>query len=283
MRYTLVLALMISLTPVNGQTPEDARDKVYYPGDTESVKPLARKLAGNLWLDQKEIWTSPFRLKKKNAPYWIGFTAVTAVLIATDRRTSKTFENNNAQIRWGNRISDIGSIYTVIPVVAGIYSLGIWKDNPKARETGVLSAQALLDSLIVVEILKPIAGRNRPEVIKDHGNFFRGGRSFPSGHAMESWAFASVVSHQYNDIKWVPFVAYGLAASVSCARFAAQKHYASDIVAGGAMGWFIGRFVYRTHQDHFLHKHAWAEPLITPQFQPSSGTYAINLTFRPGL
>ena len=39
----------------------------------------------------------------------------------------------------------------------------------------------------------------------------------------------------------MPYVAYGLASVVSAARFTAQKHYASDIVAGAAMVWFIGR------------------------------------------
>src|SRR5215467_6174254 len=52
-------------TPDQGQVPnqgqvQDVRDRVYYPGDTERVKPLARKLIGNVLLDQKEIWTSPF-------------------------------------------------------------------------------------------------------------------------------------------------------------------------------------------------------------------------------
>jgi hypothetical protein len=49
----------------NGEHPnplEDPRDRIYYPGDTERVKPLARKLVGNTLLDQKG-WT-----KKKSGP-----------------------------------------------------------------------------------------------------------------------------------------------------------------------------------------------------------------------
>ena len=49
------------------------------------------------------------------------------------------------------------------------------KDDPKAREVGVLGAEALLDSLIVVSVLKPIAGSNRPNAKDDQGNFFDGG------------------------------------------------------------------------------------------------------------
>jgi hypothetical protein len=32
----------------------DRRDRIYYPGDTEQVKPLVTKLVGNVLLDQKE-------------------------------------------------------------------------------------------------------------------------------------------------------------------------------------------------------------------------------------
>ena len=62
----------------------------------------------------------------------------------------------------------------------------------------------------------------------------------------------SLVILEYSHKKWVPFVAYGLASVVSTARFAAQQHYASDIVAGGAIGWFIGTYVYKTHENHAI-------------------------------
>lgn len=44
---------------------------------------------------------------------------------------------------------------------------------------------------------------------------------------------ASVVAHEYGNKRFVPVVAYGLAALVSSARFTARQHYASDLVAGG--------------------------------------------------
>lgn len=275
----LTTPLALAQSTTGAESTPDSRDKVYYPGDTESLKPLGRKLAANIWMDQKQIWTSPFHMHEKQAFWWVSFGAVTAALIATDRSTSKTFENSSGQVRWGNRLSNIGSGYTVVPVVAGFYGLGVVVDNAKARETGVLGAEALVDSLIVGEVLKPIAGRERPDGGVHRGNFFSGGSSFPSGHALASWTLASVVAHEYSDTVVVPIVAYGLAGVVSAARFAAQKHYASDIVAGGAMGWFIGRYVYKTHQDHGIHHHAWLEPRIVPQVQPGTNTYTVTLAF----
>ena len=210
---------------------QDPRDRIYYPGDTERFKPLMYKLGGNILLDQKEIWTSPFH-------------------------------------------------YTLIPLTAGFYGYGVLRDDPKPREVGVLGAEALLDSVIVVGILKPIAGRNRPDSSTEKAHFFDGGTSFPSGHAIESWSLASLIAHEYGrGSKIVPIVSYGLAGIVSTARFAAQRHFASDIVAGGAMGWFIGRYVYRTHMDHAIHKHGWVRPRIIPEAEPGSRTYGVVLAF----
>src|SRR5215472_9860823 len=72
----------------NNVVPQDRRDLIYYPGDTESIKPLARKLVSNILLDQKAIWTSPFHMDQTEAVAWVSFTAATAALIATDHQTS---------------------------------------------------------------------------------------------------------------------------------------------------------------------------------------------------
>jgi membrane-associated phospholipid phosphatase len=259
---------------------EDPRDRIYYPGDTERLGPLLRKLSGNIVLDQKEIWTSPFRMKKKDLFWWVSIPAATTALVLTDDESSQVFRNSRGQVTWGNRLSNIGASYTLIPLVAGFYGYGVWRDNPKAREVGVLGAQTLLDSLIVVMILKTATGRNRPESKSEPGEFFEGGASFPSGHTTEMWSFASLLANEYGQKnKTVPIVAYSLASVVSLSRYAAQKHYASDIFLGAAVGYFIGRYVYWTHRNHALHHHGWLRPQILPQFNPAQRSYGVALAF----
>jgi membrane-associated phospholipid phosphatase len=131
--------------------------------------------------------------------------------------------------------------------------------------------------LIVVSILKPIAGRNRPNAKDDQGSFFDGGASFPSGHAIETWSLASVISYEYGHTKLVPIIACALAGVVTVSRFSAQQHYASDLVAGAGMGWFIGRYVWKTHQDHAIHPHSKIQAQLVPQIQPGSRTYAMSV------
>src|ERR1051326_5790165 len=132
----------------------DRRDRIFYPGDTESLKPLVRKLALNILLDQKEIFTSPLHINRHNAKWWFLAAGTTAGLIAAEHHIANAFENSRGQVQWGGRISDIGASYTLVPLVAGYYVYGVWKDHAKAREVGVLGTESLLDSLIVAGVLK---------------------------------------------------------------------------------------------------------------------------------
>ena len=264
----------------NQQSFSDRRDRIFYPGDTERPKPLLKKLFLNVALDQKDIFTSPFHVNRDNALEWLIPTATTGGLIAADTHIADAFENSRGQVRWGSRISNIGASYTLLPIVAGSYVYGVWRDNPKGREIGVLGTESLLDSLIVVGVLKEVFRRNRPDE-KHPGDFWGGGTSFPSGHAIQVWSIASLLDHEYKHKKIVGITAYSLAGIVSAARIAAQKHFASDVFAGGTMGWFIGRYVYDTHMSHLAHKHASFMPMILPQADPVKRRFGLTLVFEP--
>lgn len=270
------------LSPQDSQTASpssDPRDRIFYPGDTERLKPLGRKLLLNILYDQKDIFTSPFRMNRGNAKWWLISGVVTAGLIVADRRIANSFENSRGQVAWGGRISQIGASYTLVPLVAGYYGFGVLADHAKAREIGVLGTESLLDSLIVAGVLKEVFRRNRPDQSKP-GDFWGGGTSFPSGHAIQVWSIASLVSHEYKHQPVVGIVAYSLAAVVSASRIAAQKHFASDIFVGGTMGWFIGRYVYDTHMSHLAHKHSSLVPLIVPEVQVATKSYGATLLFQ---
>jgi len=265
---------------------ESPRDRVFYPGDTESAGPLLHKVAGNFLLDQKEIWTSPFHINRHNAKWWLLFAGATGGLIFADQWVNNRIDHTGFQQSFGSNVSQIGEDYTLLPAAAGLYLYGVMKHDPKPREVGVLSGQALLDSIVVVEALKYAFGRSRPDDpnVQERDEWFSGGSSFPSGHAILTWSVASVIAHEYQHTpgaRWVPWVAYGLAGTVSVARWAAEKHYASDILAGGAMGWFIGRYVYQTHEDTAIHRHQMhlAPSGFVPAFAPQTGTYGLALNW----
>ncbi|HWQ56657.1 MAG TPA: phosphatase PAP2 family protein [Bryobacteraceae bacterium] len=264
---------------------EDARDRILYAEETESVKPLVSKLVRNTLLDQKAIWTSRFHIKRQHLPWIAGIAGGTVALIASDKHLSGQLPNTEDQTAWSRRVSNIGATYTTYPLAAGFYLYGAWKDNAKARETGILAAQAATDALIVTQILKVAFGRERPLEGEGDGQFFKGHHSFPSGHAMMSFAFASVVAREYRSKRIVPILAYGFSTLVSGSRFSARKHFASDIVAGGITGWFIGRYVLASHVDHRIHRRppselkSWLTPQIAPHFDPRHRAFGVALAW----
>jgi len=264
--------------PAEKSQSPDRRDQIFYPGDTERLKPLGKKLLLNILLDEKEIFTSPFRMNRHTAPIWIVSAATVGGLIAADHHIADSFSNSNGQVRWGGRISNIGAAQFLVPIIASYYGYGVWRDHAKAREIGVLGTEALIDSLLTVAVLKEVFQRNRPDE-PDPGKFWGGGLSFPSGHAIQMWSIASLIAHEYHHRPVVAVTAYSLAAIVSASRIAARQHFASDIVAGGTMGWFIGRYVYQTHMSHLAHKHSFLVPLIVPQFEPSQRRAGFTIVF----
>jgi membrane-associated phospholipid phosphatase len=272
-----------STEPADGTAePEDARDRVLYSTETEHVKPLAGKLVRNTQMEQKDIWTSPFHIRSvEDAVPWILVAGGTAALIASDHWTSRQLPNTVDQVAISGDVSRVGAVYTVLPITAGLYIGGAIAHNEKARETGVLSGEAILDTLIVAEVFKLATQRQRPLDGEGKGSFFDGGASFPSGHAAESWALASVVAHEYNGHIIYPIAAYGLASLVSFSRLSGQRHYASDVFAGSAMGWFIGRYVFKTHVDHSIHRRPESKlsqlrPQIVPEFDGTTRAFLLR-------
>ena len=264
---------------------QSARERVFYPDDTEKLKPLAHKVLYNFALDQKEIWSSPFRMNRHNAKWWLLFGGATGALIASDHYIENRIDHSPSQINTGTRLSYLGEEYTLIPAAVGLYAYGVWKDDAKPREVGVLTGQALLDDLVVMQVMKLAFGRQRPDAknVRERSEWFSGGQSFPSGHAMASWTIASVLTHEYAHTpgaKWVPWVACGFAGTVTVARWMAAEHFSSDLLAGAAVGWFIGRYVYKTHEDMAIHRHQSLSAVnVVPDVAPETRTYGIALNF----
>src|SRR5256886_6794626 len=220
------------------------------PSPTPGASPtptLEHEFIKNVLRDQKAIWTAPFHLHQRDARWLAPIGLGAAALIATDQRTGDEMAESTSQLNASRIVSYAGSAYGVGAVVGAFYIAGRAGHNPRARETGVLGAEALLDSAIVVTALKEITQRTRPSGGRSRSDFFDGGSSFPSGHSIEAWSLATVIAHEYHGHPAVKIAAYGIASAVSVARFTGQKHYLSDILVGSAMGYGVGRYVYRSH------------------------------------
>lgn len=206
----------------------------------------AGRFLRDIWTDQKAIWASPFRMNRRQFfTIALPLTAATAGLIATDERAGKLLPNTTDQILWSNRVSKMGAVYTLGGLVGGVVIAGGVKHEPEVVKMGQLSAQAFVDSVIVNYAIKGITARERPDQNNGQGRFWKGGMSFPSGHAMNSWSVATAVARNPACPRWLAITSYSAATIVSLSRWGAHKHFPSDILAGGVLGSLIGNYVAR--------------------------------------
>ena len=241
---------------------------------------LEHEFFKNILRDQKAIWTAPFRLERHDAKWVIPSTIGFMALVTTDRMTGDEMLEHERQVKASRIVSDAGSIYALGAFTGAVYLIGRNKNDDRARETGLLSAEALINSVIVEGVLKGISERARPMDGRERSEFFDGGSSFPSGHSTQTWAVATVIANEYHDRPAVQIAAYGTAAAVSVARFTGHKHYISDVVAGSALGWAIGKYVYNTHhRTPSLTSDALWHPIIAPQFNRAAHAYGLSLSW----
>jgi membrane-associated phospholipid phosphatase len=252
---------------------------------TAAPTSLERQFLKNLLRDQKAIWTSPFHIRASDVRWVAPIAAGTAAFIATDRKTGDWIAGYPDLKPVADGISYAGTVYSVGGAALTFYVIGRATHNDRARETGLLGAEALINSLIVSGVVKGVTQRSRPDEGEDRGRFWTGGTSFPSGHSIQVWSVATVVAHEYHDKRWVPVVAYGAASLVALARFPAQRHYLSDILVGSSLGYLIGRYVYHAHHQvtapgasgNLLDAKRW--PLIAPQFDRRARTYGVQMAW----
>jgi len=174
--------------------------------------------------------------------------ALGGVFIASDQTLEKHVPTNPTTVSRAVKASDAG-VAALAGAGAGLFLLGHIDGDDQKRETGILSGEAAIDAFLDTEVFKYAAGRERPFVGTSPGRFFVGGDSFPSMHASMSWAIASVIAHEYPG-PLTQVLAYGVAGGVSAARFAGQKHFASDVLIGSALGWYMGRQVFNSRSHY---------------------------------
>jgi len=194
--------------------------------------------------DQKELYETPF--KRSNFKWDALVLGGTAALIASDRHIEKHI--GTAHYNFYQATSDV-AIAGLGATLAGVWVWGIKGDHPHAKETGVLELETLVNTFLIYTPMQLLAARQRPGEGNGNGDFWQHhniNTSFPGGHAMFTFAMATVVSHEYPQ-KWVQTLAYLAATTVTVTRFMARDHWSSDMFVGAALGIGIGSHIFHAH------------------------------------
>jgi hypothetical protein len=217
---------------------------------THSLLPFLKRSAD----DQRQFWLSPMKLRRPAAlETFLSFAGLTGALIASDRSLEEQIPGSHLQR--SEQLSNYAT-FSLAGGAASLYALGQLEDNDRQRETGYLSGEAALNSSFVTYVLQQATRRQRPAAGDGRGAFFTQGSSFPSAHAAIAWSAASVLAHEYPG-PLTKLVAYGLASAVTVTRVTSKQHFPSDAVVGSALGWYLGRQVYRSHHNPDLGGASW--------------------------
>jgi hypothetical protein len=246
-------------TPPAGTFERDARGEDSAEPDATGSSPqpqiqtqrsfregLVRRSVKRTLQDQKELYLTPF--KPANFKWDALELGGTAALIASDRHIEKHI--GTAHYNFYQNTSNI-AIGGLSASLAAVWILGIKGDHPHAKETGVLELETLVNTFLIYTPMQLLAARQRPGEGNGNGDFWKHhniNTSFPGGHAMFTFAMATVVSHEYPQ-KWVQVLAYLAASTVTVTRFMARDHWSSDMFVGTALGIGIGSHVFHAHCD----------------------------------
>lgn len=194
--------------------------------------------------DQKELYRSPF--KPSNFKWDALVLGGTGALLVTDRRIETHI--GTAHYTFYQATSDI-AIAGLAGTLGGVWIWGIKGNHAHAKETGALELETLVNTFLIYTPMQFLAARQRPGEGNGNGDFWKHhniNTSFPGGHAMFTFAMATVVSHEYPQW-WVQALAYSAATTVTVTRFMARDHWSSDMFIGSALGIGISSHVFHAH------------------------------------
>lgn len=196
------------------------------------------------------------------------FTAATVAMFPLDRhlasqiRDEDLIANRNLR-RAASTFNFFGGPGPYL-IGGGMYVIGRATKVPKAAELALHGTEAVVVGQAVSGVLKVILGRARPYTSADtnaHSFGLARGlksgdyQSFPSGHTTSAFAVAAAVTTEtsswWPQTRWIfgPILYTG-AALVGVSRMYDDKHWASDVIMGAAVGTFAGLKTVRFNHTH---------------------------------
>lgn len=208
-------------------------------------------------IDTKDVAISPIKWDKKE---WIAAGSIlttAAVLYSYDddirdfaQEKRNDFSNDLAR----NIFDPLGDGRYLVGSTFGLVIYGVVFKKEREKNIGITAAKALAISAIYTYPTKKLFHRHRPgeephsPYVWDGPSMSHDFDSFYSGHTITAFTFATVISSEYKKHAIVPITMYSLATLTALSRINDDKHWATDVLIGAAMGYGIGKLVYNNDQ-----------------------------------
>jgi membrane-associated phospholipid phosphatase len=204
------------------------------------------KTFGNPWpamqrrFEQSSSALPPVSAFMKGVGVTVGAVAVAAF---SDKAVDR-FAKNHVDLRVSHILGSFGKALPAAMI--GAAGVAVAFGDERMKNIGIVSLQSALAAAGTSAGAKYIINRARPE--DERGRWAqsaqRSDASFPSNHASVAFAAVTPFAKEY-DAPWL----YGLAAAGSMGRVAMRKHWFSDVVAGGLLGYATGSWLWYAQRD----------------------------------
>lgn len=261
MKVLAILLLLLSIKLVRASEKKE--------GSNQKVALTGLYLKSHL-LDTRDIFISPLKWNKKQLITASAIIGTTGFLFTQDRNIQQFSQKNRTAFT--ENISAYGlepwAGYYAFGTMGLYYLHGELFNNERSKRVSLLLLKTYAVTGLVVRIPKMVFGRHRPYNNTPADPFvwegLKGNKtSFVSGHTTCAFALATIFAQEYKDKKWVQILAYSIASCAGLSRIHDNKHWASDVLGGAAIGYAMGKLIYI--------KNNWNVNLsITPAIAPIS-------------
>ncbi len=270
----LALALALAWAPVSA-LPAGAEEPPSAPYDPARFSSDLGWAAKTLGADTLFLLTSPLRIEHEDLlPLGIGAGALTGAFLLDREIRGEVKRHRDSLKDAAEGISYLGNTGVLVGLNVGLLAVGEglreYRGDAAVRDAALVSLEAQLLTAASTVGFQRILGRSRPRAERGADHFHPGSDgSFPSAHASQAFAVATVLADRFGWRVGVP--AYGLAAAVGFSRLALDKHWTSDVVAGAFLGVLVGKALSVRHRT----SHGFLD--FVPFVEPETRTYGLAL------
>ncbi len=176
-----------------------------------------------------------------------------------------------------NGSNEAGSLRAPL-IPAGLFLVSLAIDDARFQDAAFTSLQAIIYTNVISFTVKTIIGRARPEDGKGAHHFAPFSEldaSFPSGHTATAFSLLSPWVFYYPHV-----VTYGLlviAGGAAVARLQRQKHWLTDVLAGGTLGVSMAYWLSRKHQGRLSNMSVAPKHWLTDVL--AGGTLGVSMVY----
>lgn len=217
----------------------------------------------------------PFQMKGSDLAKIAAASTVAVVFFANDEEVMGFQQEHKNSLTEKLAVvgEAFGSEWGAGAAAAGLI-VGVVLQNQEIKSVSLMAAKAMLVSGLATRALKTSVTRTRPNDTTNPYEFDGGddNHSFPSGHTTQAFALATVIAEAGKEhSKFIPILAYGMAAVAGWSRVHDQAHWASDVIIGGLIGHLIAKSM--------MNAELTKKGLMIVPHVGLDGSFAVNLTY----